>query len=131
MNPLQSGDGLGDTLWHIKAFGCADFGIDQPLLKVSQGCTELLLQQALLILTLPGCTKTQAVLGKREFCVAGEINEDRQLQPEESVHVLIKTKRMRVQMLRYCKCCLHMMRKEKETLGTRVRSGQVEKWQSG
>lgn len=60
LDPLQSGGGLGDTLWHIKAFGGADFGVDQPLLEVSQGCTEPLLQQALLILTLPGCTKTEA-----------------------------------------------------------------------
>lgn len=60
LDPLQRGGGLSDALWHIKAFGGADFGIDQPLLEVSQGRTKPLLQQTLLILTLPGRTKAEA-----------------------------------------------------------------------
>lgn len=64
LDPLQTSGGLSNALWHIKAFGGADFGVDQPLLEVSQGCTEPLLQQALLILTLPGCTKAEATEGK-------------------------------------------------------------------
>lgn len=56
---LQRGRGLGDTLWHIEAFGGADFGVDQPLLEVSQRRTEPLLQQALLVLTLPGCAEAE------------------------------------------------------------------------
>lgn len=59
LDPLQSGGSLGNTLWHIEAFGGTDFGVDQPLLEISQGCTEPLLQQALLVLTLSGCTKTE------------------------------------------------------------------------
>lgn len=59
LDPLQSGGGLWDTLWHIEAFGGTDFGVDQPLLEISQGCTKPLLQQALLVLTLSGCTKTE------------------------------------------------------------------------
>lgn len=59
LDPLQSGGSLGNILWHIETFGGTDLGVDQPLLEISQGCTEPLLQQALLVLTLSGCTKTE------------------------------------------------------------------------
>lgn len=59
LDPLQSIWDLWNILWHVKTFGSADFSIDQPLLEVSQGCTEPLLQQTLLILTLPGCSKAE------------------------------------------------------------------------
>lgn len=63
---LQSGGGLRDSLWHIEAFGRTDFGVDQPLLEVPEGGTEPLLQQALLILTLPGRTETETAGNKRK-----------------------------------------------------------------
>ena len=44
LDSLQRGGGLWDSLWHIKAFGGTDFGIDQPLLEVPQSRTEPLLQ---------------------------------------------------------------------------------------
>lgn len=59
LDSLQGCGSFCNTLWHIKAFGRADFGIDQPLLEVSQGGTETLLQQTLLILTLPGCPEAE------------------------------------------------------------------------
>lgn len=66
LDPLQSSGSLGNTLWHIKAFGGTDFGVDQPLLEISQGCTEPLLQQAFLVLTLSGCTKTETEEHKKK-----------------------------------------------------------------
>lgn len=73
LDPLQSVWGLCYILWHVEAFGSADFGIDQPLLEISQGCAEPLLQQTLLILTLPGCPKAETA----ETEMLQEINEDR------------------------------------------------------
>lgn len=66
LDPLQSGGGLCHTLRHVEAFGGADFGVDQPLLEVSQSGAEPLLQQAFLILTLPGCPEAET--GGRERC---------------------------------------------------------------
>lgn len=66
LDPLQSGGGLCHTLRHVEAFGGADFGIDQPLLEVSQSGAEPLLQQAFLILTFPGCPEAET--SRRERC---------------------------------------------------------------
>lgn len=74
LDPLQSGGGLCDTLWHIKALGGTDFGIDQPLLEVSQGRPEPLLHQAFLILTLLGCS--QAETGGEERCEGGQTKQE-------------------------------------------------------
>ena len=46
-------------MWHVKALGGADLGVDQPLLEVPEGGSELLLQQTLLVLTLPGRAQAQ------------------------------------------------------------------------
>lgn len=82
LDPLQGGGRLGDALWHIKALGGADLGVDQPLLEVSQGCAEPLLQQALLVLTLPGRTEAEAGSGETYITFtgwkrAGEMNKER------------------------------------------------------
>lgn len=144
LDSLQSSGGLGDTLWHIEAFGGTDFGIDQPLLEVSKSCTEPLLQQALLILTLPGCTKTETGGKRKEKDRKVEIHPEKRTKKEKdykprkcllsTTHVLIKTKRIHVQMLRYCTYCPHIMgEEEKGKPGTwaGMRNCQVEKWQSG
>lgn len=60
LDPLQSGGGLGHILRHVEAFGRADFGVDQPLLEVSERGAEPLLQQALLVLALPGRPEAEA-----------------------------------------------------------------------
>lgn len=73
LDPLQSVWGLCYILWHVETFGSADLGIDQPLLEISQGCAEPLLQQTLLILTLPGCPEAETA----ETEMLQEINEDR------------------------------------------------------
>lgn len=73
LDSLQSIWDLCNILWHVKAFGSADFSIDQPLLEISQGNAEPLLQQTLLILTLPGCSKAETA----EIQMLQKINEDR------------------------------------------------------
>lgn len=60
LDPLQSGGGLGHILRHVEAFGRADLGVDQPLLEVSEGGAEPLLQQPLLVLALPGRPEAEA-----------------------------------------------------------------------
>lgn len=60
LDPLQSGGGLGYILRHVEAFGGADFGVDQPLLEVSECGAEPLLQQALLVLALPRRPEAEA-----------------------------------------------------------------------
>lgn len=141
LNPLQSRGGLCDSLWHIKAFGSADFGIDQPLLEVSKGCTKPLLQQALLILTFPGCTKTQTAGKKKKrkkrphlsCCSWVEISREKWTKKERSykqrkclLPMCPSKQRRHVLMLWYCPDCTHVMEDEPG-----MRNGQVEKWQSG
>lgn len=65
LDPLQSRGGVCNTLRHIEAFGGTDFGVDQPLLEISQRCAEPLLQQALLVLTLSGGSKAQTGEGDK------------------------------------------------------------------
>lgn len=45
---------------HVEAFGRADLGVDQPLLEVSEGGAEPLLQQPLLVLALTGRPEAEA-----------------------------------------------------------------------
>lgn len=62
---LQAGGGLTEVLRHIKALGCVDFGIDQPLLELSESATELLLQKLLFVLGFSGGLQAQPRREKR------------------------------------------------------------------
>lgn len=97
MDLLQGGGRLGDSLRDIEAFGGADFGIDQPLLEVSQSSTKPLLQQALLVLTLPGCTEAETV-GEEQRRVfnkvfTGSPTTDKNIKSLKAEETFNKTKR--------------------------------------
>lgn len=51
---LEAGGGLAEVLRHIEALGSVDLGIDQPLLELSEGRAEALVQLLLLTLAPPG-----------------------------------------------------------------------------
>ena len=63
-------------MWHVEALGRADLGVDQPLLEVPEASSELLLQQTLLVLTLPGRAQAQAGGGGGGGEVEGDKEKD-------------------------------------------------------
>ena len=51
---LEAGGRLTEVLRHVEALGGVDLGVDQPLLELSEGRAEALVQQLLLTLASPG-----------------------------------------------------------------------------
>lgn len=62
---LEAGGGLAEVLRHVEAFGRVDLGVDQPLLELSKGRAEALVQQLLLTLAPPGGLEAEAGIQTR------------------------------------------------------------------
>lgn len=62
---LQAGGSLAEVLRHVKALGCDDLGVNQPLLELSESGTKPLLQKLLFALAFSGGLQAQTRREKR------------------------------------------------------------------